>query len=84
MISYTANRIGCESYEGTLIAAIGNESIGYIMFQRGMTPETGSDEPPYFEYDEQSNGGSDVIKSVELSGDLLTVHTDVKSRGQPT
>jgi len=49
MVSYTANRIGCETYEGTLIAGIGNEAVGYVMFQRGTTPETGKDEPPYFE-----------------------------------
>ena len=76
MISFTANQIGCEDFEGTLIAGIGDESIGYIMFQRGMIPETGSDDLPYFEFDDQTNGDSDVIKSVELSGDLLIVHTD--------
>lgn len=79
MVSYTANRIGCEIYEGTLIAGIGNESIGYVMFQRGTTPETGKDEPPYLEFDDQFNGGTDIVESVELSKKLLTVHID-KSR----
>ena len=77
MISYKANRIGCEIVEGTLIAGIGNESIGYVMFQRGTTPETGKDEPPYFEFDDQINGGTDIVESVELLNNLLTFKIDI-------
>lgn len=79
MVSYIANRIGCETFEGTLIAGIGNESTGYVMFQRGTTAETGKDKPPYFEFDDQLNGGTDIVESVELSNNLLTIDID-KSR----
>jgi len=64
MISYIANRIGCEIFEGIIVAGIGNESIGYVMFQRGTTTETGGDEPPYFEFNDQFNGGTDVVEMV--------------------
>lgn len=66
MISYRANQIGCEEIDSVLIAGIGNESNGYVIFQRGTTPETGEDEPPYFEFDDQCNGGIDILKSVTL------------------
>lgn len=79
MVTYIANRIGCETLEGTLIAGIGNESIGYVIFQRGTTQGTGKDEPPYFEFDDQFNGGTDMVESVELSDNMLTVNID-KSR----
>ncbi len=75
MISYRANRIGCEEVDGALIAGVGNESIGYVMFQRGTTPETGSDEPPYFEFDDQFNGGNDILQSVTLRRDQLLIRT---------
>jgi len=81
VISYKADRIGCESVEGVLIAGIGNESIGYVMFQRGTTPETGGNEPPYFEFDDQVNGSTDALKSVELSNHLLVVNTNLDNLG---
>lgn len=76
MVSYKADRIGCETFEGTLIAGVGNESIGYVMFQRGTTQETGKDEPPYFEFDDQFNGGADVVESVELTEKQLYIQID--------
>jgi len=75
VISYNANQIGCEEVDGVLIAGIGNESIGYVMFQRGTTPETGAYEPPYFEFDDQCNGGTDILKSVTLKKDKLLIKT---------
>jgi hypothetical protein len=76
MVSYKVNRIGCDTLEGTLIAGVGNESIGYVMFQRGTTSETGKDEAPYFEFYDQFHGGTGFVESVELSENLLAVHID--------
>ena len=56
-----------------LIAGIGNESIGYVMFQRGTTVETGADEPPYFEFDDLCNGGTDILRSITLKKDKLLI-----------
>ena len=73
MISYSANQIGCEEVDGVLIAGIGNESDGYVMFQRGTTPETGEHEPPYFEFDDQCNGSTDILQSVTLKKGMLSI-----------
>lgn len=81
MISYKANRIGCEEVDGVLIAGVGNESAGYVMFQRGTTPETGCDEPPYFEFDDQVNGGNDILRSVVLRKKQLLIRTTLPSEG---
>jgi hypothetical protein len=75
VIAYSANRIGCEEVDGVLIAGIGNEAIGYVMFQRGTTSETGSDEPPYFEFDDQCSGGTDILRSVILKRDKILIKT---------
>ena len=82
MISYTADRIGCEIVDGVLIAGVGNEATGYVLFQRGTTPETGANEPPYFEFDDQHNGGTDILQSVTLTPELLSIkaNTDVDQR----
>ena len=75
MVIYTANRIGFESIDDVLIAGVSNELVGYVLFQRGLTAETDHEEPPYFEYDDQTNGGTDLIKSVELTEKYLTICT---------
>ena len=81
MISYTANHIGCDIFEDTLIAGIGSETIGYVAFQRGTTLITGMDKPPYFEWDDQLSGGTDIIQSVKLFPNLLVVNTNKNHMG---
>ena len=80
MISYRANRIVCEEVDGVLIVGVGNETDGYIMFQRGTTSETGADEPPYFEFNDQSNGGTGILQLVTINGEQLLIKTNSASK----
>ncbi|WP_020405017.1 hypothetical protein [Hahella ganghwensis] len=46
---------------------------GYFMWQRGLTEETGASDGIYFEFDDQSNGGFNIVKECTITNDGMHV-----------
>ncbi|MBU6955025.1 hypothetical protein [Hahella sp. HN01] len=63
-----------------LIVGVEGCDDGYILWQRGLTEDTGSEDGIYFEFDDQINGDFNCIKKCVVGNDGIRVAmTDGKS-----
>ncbi len=56
-----------------LVVGFKLESGDYVLFQHGLTKNTSTKEPPYFEFKDQLYGGYGLIKSCVVNSDRLTI-----------
>ncbi|MCX2778970.1 hypothetical protein [Microbulbifer thermotolerans] len=65
---------GIENLEDdVLTVAVQRWDNGYMLWQRGLTKEAGSDDGVYFEYDDQTNGGYNNVKECTVTTDGIHV-----------
>lgn len=55
-----------------LTVCVGTED-GYFMWQKGLTEEVGSKDGIYFEFDDQINGGFNIVKECTIDFDGMHV-----------
>lgn len=59
-----------ESIENdVLTVAVQGWDDGYVLWQKGLAKEVGSDDGIYFEYDDQINGGYNNVKECTVTSD---------------
>jgi hypothetical protein len=53
-----------------LVVAVVDAKDSYFMWQRGLTEDVGSEDGIYFEFDDQINGGHEIMKecTIDLDG----------------
>jgi hypothetical protein len=56
-----------------LIVAVQDSAGGYFIWQKGLTKEVGSEDGVYFEFDDQVNGGYDIVKECTIDTDGIHV-----------
>ena len=56
-----------------LTVAVQGWDDGYVLWQRGLTKESGSEDGVYFEYDDQINGGYNNIKELTVTSDGIHI-----------
>jgi len=56
-----------------LTVAVQGWGGGYVMWQRGLTEEVGSEDGIYFEYDDQKNGGYNNVQECTVTSDGIHI-----------
>jgi hypothetical protein len=56
-----------------LIVGVQNGTGDYIMWQRGLKAETGSNDGIYFEYTDQRNGDYDIVAECTVTNDGIHI-----------
>lgn len=72
-VKFIATEVGGEVLDNVLITGAAELYGTYVVFQRGLLESTGSGDPPYFEYGDQSQGGYGVLNLCTLSANLLEI-----------
>ena len=66
-------------YDDVLIVGVTDLADSYFLWQRGLTEDTGSEDGIHFEFDDQINGGYDIVKVCIVTTDGIHVElTDGK------
>jgi hypothetical protein len=56
-----------------LVVSVLGEDSSYFMWQKGLTEEAGSEDGIYFEFDDQINGGHNLVKECSVTNDGIHV-----------
>ncbi len=56
-----------------LIVSVLGADDSYFMWQKGLTEEAGSDDGIYFEFDDQINGGHNLVTECTVTNDGIQV-----------
>jgi len=59
-----------------LAVGVSDDEGGYIMWQRGLTEEVGSDHGVYFEFDDQINGGYNNVLNGKVTQTEVLISLD--------
>jgi hypothetical protein len=62
-LSFNASRFSSSIELDVRVVGFLVDSGDYVLFQQGLTPDAGSDEPPYLEFNDQLYGGYGLVKS---------------------
>lgn len=59
--------------DDVLTVAVQGWDDGYVLWQRGLTKDVGSEDGVYFEYDDQINGGYNNVKECTVTSDGIHI-----------
>lgn len=59
--------------DDVLIVSVLDLDGSYFMWQRGLTEEVGSEDGVYFEFDDQINGGHNIVTECTVTNDGIHV-----------
>ncbi|MCW8876135.1 MAG: hypothetical protein OQJ89_06305 [Kangiellaceae bacterium] len=59
--------------DDVLVIAVQDSNGNYFMWQKGLTEEVGSGDGVYFEYDDQINGGHNIVVECTIDRDGMHV-----------
>lgn len=56
-----------------LTIGVAGDDGRYLLWQKGLTPETGSEDGVYFEFNDQINGGYEIIQTCTVTNEGIAV-----------
>lgn len=81
-LDFKAQLVGSEDTELDVLVVGAIDPDGrYVQFQRGLTKETDMDDPPYFELDDQINGGYGIVEHCILTDESMNIFLNQAQNG---
>lgn len=80
-LSFKASKFSSNIELDVLVLGFLMESGEYVLFQQSLTEDSGLNEPPYFEFNDQLYGGYGIVKSCEVTRSQVIVELTQPLKG---